>query len=249
VPTFATISTSLATLLDPAGFDVLGAVSVGAYNSTLSMQEAGFRLPDLRDERDLVLVIGSTRRLWPLFLEAYATTSLGSDAHPFDAYSRTHIGAAVARIGRELGLRDRVRYSFDRAPEAVAIQRLASLAGVGEVGPINLCIHPAHGPWFSLRAAVMFDVEGPAPRVPDPTCSVCADRPCVAARAKVLTQSEGVFDGAAVRSNWLNWLAMRDACPVGRTARYSEEQIRYHYLKERAILDKALSPAVVAGLD
>jgi hypothetical protein len=29
---------------------------------------------------------------------------------------------------------------------------------------------------------------------------------------------------------------MREACPTGRAHRYGEAQIRYHYLKDRAVL-------------
>jgi methylmalonic aciduria homocystinuria type C protein len=32
--------------------------------------------------------------------------------------------------------------------------------------------------------------------------------------------------------DWRSWLAVRDACPVGRSARYAEEQIAYHYTKD-----------------
>ncbi|HVW29743.1 MAG TPA: hypothetical protein VHC69_30475 [Polyangiaceae bacterium] len=235
------VTSALATLVRPVGFEVLGAVDVGAYNRTLEPEHEGFRLPEVRDERDLVLVIGNTRRLWPLFLEAYATTKLRSEAHPLDAYSRLRIGAAVSRLASELGLRHALRYSFDPAPRGVAISRLATLSGIGEASPVGLCIHPEYGPWFSLRAAVVFDVEGPAPRAAAPTCSACSTRPCLAAREEVLKTCGGVFDRPTFLAHWQTWLAMRDACPIGKAARYSELQIRYHYLKDRAILDDAVA--------
>jgi Methylmalonic aciduria and homocystinuria type C family len=229
---------SLSTLLNPAGFDVLGAVNVGAYNRTIEPAHEGFRLPELRDARDLVLVVGNTRRLWPLFLEAFKATSIGTEEHPVDSYSRLHIGAAVERMAQERALRFAIRYSFDPEPRAVAISRLATLAGVGEASPVGLCVHPEHGPWFSLRAAVVFDVEGPPSRAAAPTCSVCKERSCLKARDEVLKTSIS-FDRATFLAHWRTWLAMRDACPVGRSARYGEQQIRYHYVKDRAILHEA----------
>lgn len=57
------IGAALSARLEPHGFDVLGAASVGAYNRTLDTKLAGFRLPDLGDERNAVIVIGNTHRL------------------------------------------------------------------------------------------------------------------------------------------------------------------------------------------
>jgi methylmalonic aciduria homocystinuria type C protein len=39
-----------------------------------------------------------------------------------------------------------------------------------------------------------------------------------------------------VREQWRLWLAVRDACPVGREYRYSENQIRWHYAHDRSAL-------------
>lgn len=239
-----TISTRIVSALEsqltPSGFDVLGATNVEAYNRTLGPEQGDFHLPQVRDERDLVLVVGNTRRLWPLFLEAYRATWLWKEAHPLDAYSRLHIGGAVTRMANEFDLRHALRYSFDPAPHGVAISRLATVAGVGEASPVGLCIHPDYGPWFSLRAAVVLDVEGPAPRAATPTCSACTTRPCIAARDEMLKQIGEVFDHATLLANWRIWLTMRDACPVGIAARYTEQQIRYHYVKDRSILDEAV---------
>jgi cyanocobalamin reductase (cyanide-eliminating) / alkylcobalamin dealkylase len=35
---------------------------------------------------------------------------------------------------------------------------------------------------------------------------------------------------------WRAWLAVRDACPVGREHRYGDDQIAYHYAKRRDAL-------------
>jgi len=41
---------------------------------------------------------------------------------------------------------------------------------------------------------------------------------------------------AAVRDHWQAWLAVRDACPVGKAARYDDSQIRWHYALDREAL-------------
>ncbi len=242
-PTYADIEDALSSRLSPAGFDLLGAVSIGVYNRALGPEQHEYRLSELHGARDVAFVIGSTRKIWPLFIHAYATTSVGEEPHPFDNYTRRCVGNAAAAVANEFGVRQAVRYSFDRAPEAVAIQRLATFSGAAELGPIGLCVHPTHGPWFSLRAAVVFDVPGPPARTPRPTCSECAERPCLVARDDMLRTSKGVLDPSTFHVHWRSWLAMRDACPLGAEARYGDDQVRYHYLKERSILDAAARSA------
>jgi methylmalonic aciduria homocystinuria type C protein len=39
-----------------------------------------------------------------------------------------------------------------------------------------------------------------------------------------------------IGDTWPLWLAVRDACPVGRAHRYCEDQIRYHYAGDRTAL-------------
>jgi methylmalonic aciduria homocystinuria type C protein len=39
-----------------------------------------------------------------------------------------------------------------------------------------------------------------------------------------------------VSESWRLWLAVRDACPVGRSSRYPDEQCEYHYRPSRSLL-------------
>lgn len=226
----------LAARLAPLGFEVLGAVASEAYNASLDDSLAAYRIALSDDAPSVALVIGNTRRLWPLFVEAFATTSLGDEAHPLDAYSRKHIGAAAEEVASALGVEWETRFSFDPPPRTVAIQRLAVLAGAAELAPIGLCIHPLYGPWFSLRAAVVLALPGPAASTSAPTCSACREKPCMGPREKVMAMGAAGVSRDLLAEHWETWLAMRDACPVGREVRYSDRQIRYHYLKERSLL-------------
>jgi methylmalonic aciduria homocystinuria type C protein len=223
--------------LAPLGFEVLGAVASDVYNASLDDKLAAYRIELAEhDGPSVALVIGNTRRLWPLFLEAFATTTLADEADPLDAYSRRHVGAAAERLGSELGVVSSVRFSFDPPPNTVAIQRLTALAGVAEVSPIGLCVHPAYGPWFSLRAAVVLGVAGPGASTPAATCSGCASRPCLGPRERVMALGTAGFSRELLAEHWQSWLAMRDACPIGRGQRYGDAQVRYHYLKDRSVL-------------
>jgi methylmalonic aciduria homocystinuria type C protein len=223
--------------LAPLGFEVLGAVASDVYNASLEDKLASYRIALAEHTGPSVaLVVGNTRRLWPLFLEAFATTSLADELNPLDAYSRRHIGAAADRLGSELGVISSVRFSFDPPPNTVAIQRLTALAGAAEVSPIGLCVHPDYGPWFSLRAAVVLGIAGPGASTSAATCSGCTSKPCLGPREQVMALGAAGFSRELLAEHWQTWLAMRDACPIGRAERYSDPQVRYHYLKERSLL-------------
>lgn len=219
------------------GFDVLGAVASDAYNASLEDKLAAYRIPALGGSPSVALLVGNTRRLWPLFIEAYATTALAHEQHPLDAYSRLHLTRAAEVVANRLGVEHQVRFSFDPPPFAVAIQRLAVLAGAAELSPIGLCVHPSYGPWLSLRAAIVLALPGPEPSVPSsPTCSDCRGKPCLGPREKVMAMGAADVTREQLAEHWQAWLAMRDACPIGRAARYGDPQIRYHYLKDRSVL-------------
>ena len=225
----------LAEHLEPLGFEVLGAVASDEYNDALEAQHAAYRITAL-GEPSVALVIGNTRRLWPLFLDAFANSAIGDELHPLDAYSRQHIGGAAAEVARALGVQHVVRFSFDPPPNTVAIQKLATLAGVAELAPIGLCIHPTFGPWLSLRAAVVLAMPGPRATQSAATCSGCTRRPCLGPREQVVAMGGAGVTRELLATHWQTWLAMRDACPIGRESRYGDPQIRYHYLKERSVL-------------
>lgn len=233
------LKAQLAQRLEGAGFDIFGAATVGAYNQTLDENFQGYRLPEPSGEDSLVLVIGNTRRLWPMFLRAYAAAPLSSDAHPLDAYTRSELARAVDEVADAFKVESALRYTFDPLPRAVAAQRLTVLTGAAEASPVGLLIHPSYGPWFSLRAAAVFGVAGPKVSAPPAICSVCVDKPCIQALERVKAATGGIFNRETFEAHWKLWLAMREACPVGEGARFSEQQIRYHYLKNVSILQES----------
>jgi methylmalonic aciduria homocystinuria type C protein len=112
------------------------------------------------------------------------------------------------------------------------VQRLAERAGFAPLSSGRLSAHPVYGPWFALRAVVVFDVDGPDGPAPfaNAPCAGC-DAPCRVAFEHALAVSDARSDPALLHERWRPWLAVRDACPVGRDWRYSEEQILYHYAR------------------
>jgi hypothetical protein len=212
-----------------AGLDLVQPFRVADYNREV---EEIHRLPDFERPGALGLVIGHTRALWPRFAAALrADPSLLAQDHPLDAFTAEQMQRALEPIGARFELRT----SPEPPPRRVALQRLAHVSGLAYLAPSLLCVHPRFGPWIGLRGAVAVDVDGPDRSTPlENPCDACALR-CAPALARALAEGE-----AESAEPWRRWLAVRDACPLGREHRYGEEQLRYHYAKDRAVLQALL---------
>ncbi|MEZ4403122.1 MAG: hypothetical protein R3B06_24070 [Kofleriaceae bacterium] len=212
-----------------AGFDLHATAAVADYNVRVPDD---LRLPDLGRPRALVVVVGNTRALWPRFVAALAAdATLAAAADPLDRYTEHALTAIAART---VPARHEVRFAHEAPPRRFAIQRLAEVAGLAAVSPSHLSVHPVYGPWIALRAALVVDVDGPLPRPPPRLPCACAVG-CQAAFDAALAAGPP-RDGAELRTRWRAWLAVRDACPVGRGHRYDDIQCSYHYTGDRATL-------------
>jgi methylmalonic aciduria homocystinuria type C protein len=214
------------------GLDIVHAFATGAYNANVP---AEWRVHDFgRDDR-LGILLGNTRALWPHFISAlHRDAALAQAEHPFEEYVRAQITRAIA------GATERpshVTWAHETEPRALPIQRLAERVGLASLGPSHLSVHPVHGPWLSLHAVAVFDIEGPSERVA-PLRSPCAgcSQPCMPALEAALQTAGTDPNGDDIARHARAWIAVRDACPVGRDARYSEQQLAYHYTKDRSLL-------------
>lgn len=212
---------SLATRLATFGFDLFATARLGRYNDAV---DEPFRLPGGAD--DTVAIVGNTRTLWP-HIDRFVMDSPHQVSDPVDTYVESVVRTAVADIP---GVTE-VRFSHEPPPRRIAIQRLAHVAGLAWLSPSHLCVHPEFGPWMALRAAIVFDTAYAAPETePAPPCDCEAN--CLPMLESALAPGEPA-NGGELAERWTAWLAVRDACPVGRDHRYSDEQIRYHYTGER----------------
>jgi methylmalonic aciduria homocystinuria type C protein len=212
-----------------AGFDLLQPFRVEWYNGAV---EVGHRLPDFGRPGALGLLIGHTRALWAPFVAAIRRDpDLRDDPNPLERYTEERVGTAL----RSLSQLWEARWAHEPPPRQVAMQRLGHVSGLAHRSAAFLNVHPVYGPWIALRAAVVVDVDGPSGPAPDPPCP-CTDCPhaCVPQfeRAAAALRQRG-FDQPGLGETWRLWLAVRDACPLGREYRYGEEQIAYHYRNDR----------------
>ncbi|HEY5950447.1 MAG TPA: hypothetical protein VIV40_33380 [Kofleriaceae bacterium] len=198
-------------LLADAGFDL-----VHPFDARRVARETGVAVLD-DPMRPAGWIVGNTRALWPKFLAARRSdAALAQSGDPVDRYTEQTCerldGARCWFPHRE----------YDGA--FLPFQRIAAAAGMGTLSPSRLLIHPTYGPWFALRAIVLVAGD-PITRVLPPAPCDCADR-CAAA-------FECALDA---QHSWRAWLAVRDACCVGREHRYSDQQIEYHATKNVALL-------------
>lgn len=210
-----------------AGFDLVQPSKVGWYNSRV---EGALRLDDLGSPDHLAIVIGNTRGLWPIFLDALARDpALAASAHPLDAYTVR----SITRLASELGCAASVRFGHERGEGRIAIQQLAHVAGLAFLTETHQSVHPIYGPWIALRAVISLALPGPAG--PSPVllhpCGGCAGR-CAGAFERALATVDSPPSEANLRAHWGAWVAWRESCSVGREYRYGEGQLRYHYLQE-----------------
>ena len=186
----------------------------------------------------LGLVVGNSKALHPIFFGVLSREpSLRASADPLDAYAERELGrAAASTFG---AVRHALRFAHDGTSGFLPIQRIAVATGRVWLGESGLVVHPTFGPWLGLRAVITVDAAplALAPRVV-PAC-VCASH--CAPRRRALDALLREADAALLADRHRDFLAMRDACPVGRDHRYDEDAIAYHYTKDRAALERAIA--------
>ncbi len=231
------VANAMAERCRPSGLDLLQPLQVGWYNGVV---DAEFRLPDFGRAESLAVLVGNTRMLWESFLDGMQRDpQLRAADNPLDSYVVREVGAAILSTPEPR----EICWAHETTPHAVAMQRLAQVAGLAFLAPSHLSVHAVYGPWIALRAVVVFDLNGPSgtPREAVNPCDDC-DRQCMAAFGQAVTAAgPTVRTHDALAEHWSHWVAVRDACPVGRQHRYSDAQIRYHYTKDPQALRQALS--------
>jgi hypothetical protein len=214
-----------------SGLDIVHPFNISWFNSAALEDE---RLPELGRRDGLAFVVASSRALWPVLLRAVAKDpALATAKHPLDTYVTGILDSAV----RDADGHAVVLYAHTVSPRAIPIQRIAERACLAHLGPAFLSVHPRLGPWFGFRAVVVTDAEGP-PTLQHPAnpCAGC-EAPCVAALARAREATAGlVLDAAVVGDTWRLWAQIREACPVGRDRRYDDDQLEYHYTKQRSLV-------------
>jgi cyanocobalamin reductase (cyanide-eliminating) / alkylcobalamin dealkylase len=156
----------LSTLLVDHGIDIIHPFNLARYNNYLPKEAAGIPSTILDDA--VALLIGNTKFLWPYFIKYLADTpSLIENEHPLDTYIEHSVQSALDTLSTNSILKYRVFYSHipvDHNQDDgggyyyVAMQHCAQASGLAYLDPSShISLHPDYGPWFALRAVVVFD--------------------------------------------------------------------------------------------
>jgi methylmalonic aciduria homocystinuria type C protein len=218
--------------LTPRGLDLIHPFQVEWYNKSVP---ASFFLPDFGRPESLGILVGNTKSLWPQFINAFSRSIfLQDDPHPLDRYVQEQVRYVLGKFS----MRWDVRWDCSPPAERIAMQRLAEIAGCATLSSTHLSVHPKFGPWISLRAVIVLDMPGDGLKAPEKTNNLCSDceRSCLPAFERAMN-SVRELTSESVSRDWKQWLAVRDACPVGRDEhRFYDNQIRYSYTKDRVFL-------------
>lgn len=209
------------------GFDLVQSFDACSYNRSPRALGSDFRLPSFGQASALGLVVAHGAALWDVFVAAVrASETLRRSSAPLDQYTES----VVLELQRATSTPSAAFFSH-RTDPVIPIQRIAHVSGLAGLSPSHMSVHPRLGPWLGLRAVVVFQTRSDPDSALSPpvyACEGCA-APCLGALQRA----------QATPDSWQAWLSVRESCPVGRDARYSERQIRYHYTKDRTLLNSS----------
>jgi hypothetical protein len=200
------------------GIEVVGSCPVADYDAAAP---PAFRAAAMVTwpAKGLIVAGSAGPDLWRAFrVRVEAEPSLWDVAQPYDAFVDTLLARADAALAAA-GVRF-LRYDAAfHAAVRVDFLALARLAGLGSPSPFRLYVHDTYGPWWALRGAWLVDAEVDPPAKRRPPCEGCP-APCVGGR-----EHAGDIDRATPE--------VRSRCIVGQAYRYDDDQIAYHYDRER----------------
>lgn len=249
------------TSLTASGIDVVQPFDVRWYNTYI--QEEGLPLKPLptfgRKSGAAGVLLGNSKALWPAFLTWLGKQpSPAAVADPLDTYLRAAVEQAMDLVGKKsVGgpIESDIVWPWEGGARLCSMQRVAVCSGLCyHDSETQLAVHPIFGAWLAFRAVVVFDATPTALKLPSkaPERLGCllsdaeksAARAAMAAalrasdEANLCTQLHGAKGMEAdVR---LAWAALRDCVRVGKEHKYSDDQLIYHYTKEKAVLHRAL---------
>lgn len=189
-------------------------------------------------------IIGNTRLLWPQFMEYLRNQSPIGD-NPFDTFIQDKI--------TEISLRFHphpvhIHYSHVKYNEQyIPIQRLAhECFQMAYFDPVShLSIHPEYGPWFALRALMTVECDETYNNdeiIVHDFIESPLNNPLNIEQQKTVKSMMGKL--LLGNAGWQQWVEMRDLLSTDKQRkewRYCQDQLEYHYTKNKEILVKQLS--------
>ncbi len=220
-------------------------------------RDSGFNITQTITARDYDEVVAENRQVSDLLPGARSITLIGFGGNAFwntfsnylksnpdfkerdenliDNYSLM-IFEELSGVLNENGVMHRAVFPFGEDGTLMDFVKLGERSGAGVRSLLGILLHPEHGPWISLRGALLTDLE--LSRYDSPLegfapCPSC-HKPCISA-CPASTISEKGWDWESCMAFRLaedtcsSSCASRRACPYGKDRQYSEEQMAYHH--------------------
>ncbi len=236
-----------AVLVAQYGLDLFQVFRAEAYNAFLASDHRYTHLPRLPTASNAAftpaVLIGNYKAIWEPFKQYCQRTTDQLD-NPLDTFVAESIHEALQSIDQ--CIKPTLFYPYETGPKFVHFQKVAHLSNMAHLHPdANLCVHPQYGAWMALRAVLVFDkypvsndlvnmfqqepfsIQSPIP-LDDPKVQEALCAFMNACKEKL-----------PYSSTWKLLVNVRDAISAFQPAiqhRYTEEQIIYHYLKDRSVL-------------
>jgi len=233
------------------GFDLVHPFNVQCYNAAVSDQ---LKLPNFNRQAPLGFLIGNTKSVWPAFLSHLrANPQCVKAPHPFDNFTKSTLTNITTSLFPSH--QHEIRWGHETGPgRLVAMQKLAHLSGLAYLDTeCHLNIHATYGPWIAFRGALVLDAEFvdfseeagemkssvKEALQPKELTHPCQHLSCLAKKREA-TKLALAHINTPVREKWSLWVAVRDACDVGREHRYSQDQVLFHYRHDPEHLSRVL---------
>ncbi|MBW2464387.1 MAG: hypothetical protein JRH11_22240, partial [Deltaproteobacteria bacterium] len=161
-PAGAGLPSPAAGLLEAAGFNAVGILSLADYDARVPPTWRASRLC-AGARSAVILACGGAG----FYRAARAAHEAADPQHPLDSFARRVLDEAAQALGGQ-ATRGRVLHYFDRvgaggeldaAGDFVDLVALAAASGLGVTSRLRLLLHPQFGPWLSIRALVLTPLE------------------------------------------------------------------------------------------
>jgi hypothetical protein len=172
-------------------------------------------------------MVCNTKAFWNKFVKRLKKEALSSN--PVDETVEKDISSIFQESDKVTIFYSHKRYENEFIP----FQKIAHQTGMAYFDKTShLSIHPTYGPWFSMRAIVIFDenmnleISSTVLKIPE----FLDENSLKNDVDKVLTNQF---------STWKDWVKIRDRVSemIGSNEhRFSDDQIRYHYTKDKFVL-------------
>ena len=159
------------------------------------------------------------------------------DKNPLERYCEMFIVKETEGECNKNDLKFSVHFSHHTGDKLVAFQKLTHTSGLAFFSKeAFLNIHTQYGPWFALRAAIVFDSSLPESFSLPEAINPLSQEESIRLQNIFEQTLEYHKQHPNDKTTWKKWLELRDSVSVGVDHRYFEEQALYHYTSDFELL-------------